>query len=86
MASVGILEVRGPGTTRQYVLNGQPISLGRAAGNAVMLDDASVSRFHARIEWIESQPHVTDLGSANSTIVNDVAVDPNVPRARCGTG
>jgi len=79
MAPVGILEVRGPGGTQAYVLNGRPVSLGRAADNAVVLDDASVSRYHARIEWVESQPYVTDLGSANGTAINDETVDPNVP-------
>ena len=79
MASVGILEVRGPGSTREYVLNGQPVALGRVADNDVVLDDASVSRYHACIEWVESQPHVTDLGSANGTLVNNATVEPNVP-------
>lgn len=79
MDPVGILEVRGPGTTREYALNGRPVSLGRAADNAVVLDDASVSRNHARIEWVKSQPHVTDLGSANETIINDTTAVPNVP-------
>ena len=79
MDPVGILEVRGPGMTRHYALQGTPVSLGRAADNAVVLDDASVSRYHARIEWVEAQPYVTDLGSANGTIVNDVTLDPNVP-------
>jgi ABC-type multidrug transport system ATPase subunit/pSer/pThr/pTyr-binding forkhead associated (FHA) protein len=79
MAAVGTLEVRGPGTARAYVLSGRPVSLGRAADNAVVLDDASVSRYHARIEWVESQPHVTDLGSANGIAINDVTIDPNVP-------
>ena len=79
MAPVAILEVRGPGTARAYALSGRPVSLGRAADNAVVLDDASVSRYHARIEWMEAQPHVTDLGSANGTIINDVTVEPNLP-------
>ena len=79
MAPVGILEVRGPGTTRAYVLNGDPVSVGRAADNAVVLDDASVSRHHARIEWVASEPHVSDLGSANGTTINDETVPPNVP-------
>ncbi len=75
-----ILEVRGLGTTREYVLSGRPVSLGRAADNAVVLDDASVSRHHARIEWQEGQPHLTDLGSANGTFVNNAAVAPDVPQ------
>ena len=79
MASVGILEVRRSGSTREYLLNGQPVSLGRSADNDIVLDSAPVSRHHARIEWIEAQPRVIDLGSANLTLVNGVAVNPNIP-------
>ncbi len=78
MAPAAVLVVQGQGTMRGYVLSGRPVSLGRAADNAVVLDDKSVSRYHARIEWVESQPHVIDLGSANGTIVNETAVVPNV--------
>jgi pSer/pThr/pTyr-binding forkhead associated (FHA) protein len=46
----------------------------------VVLDDKSVSRYHARIEWVESQPHVTDLGSANGTLVNEAIIIPDVPQ------
>jgi ABC-type multidrug transport system ATPase subunit/pSer/pThr/pTyr-binding forkhead associated (FHA) protein len=79
MDPAGILEVRGPGVTRFYALGGDPVSLGRAAGNAVVLDDASVSRHHARIEWVGAQPYAIDLGSANGTIVNNVTLEPDVP-------
>lgn len=75
-----MLEIRGRGTTREYVLSSRPVSLGRAADNAVVLDDASVSRYHARIEWVDSQPQVTDLGSANGTTVNGAPLVPNVPQ------
>ena len=78
MASVGMLEVRGPGTKREYLLNGQPVSLGRSADNAVVLDDASVSCLHARIEWLGPEPLVTDLGSANATLVNGTMAEPHV--------
>jgi ABC-type multidrug transport system ATPase subunit/pSer/pThr/pTyr-binding forkhead associated (FHA) protein len=80
MDLVGILEVRGPGTTRQYALDGRPVSFGRAADNAVILDDASVSRHHTRIEWVGAQPHMIDLGSANGTSLNGAAIVPNVPQ------
>ncbi len=80
MAPAAALVVQGQGTTWEYVLSGRPVSLGRAADNAVVLDDKSVSRYHARIEWVESQPHVTDLGSANGTLVNGATVAPNVPQ------
>jgi ABC-type multidrug transport system ATPase subunit/pSer/pThr/pTyr-binding forkhead associated (FHA) protein len=78
MAAAGILEVQRPGTRRAYALDGRPVSLGRAPDNTVVLDHASVSRYHARIEWREAQPLVADLGSANGTRVNDAAISPNV--------
>jgi ABC-type multidrug transport system ATPase subunit/pSer/pThr/pTyr-binding forkhead associated (FHA) protein len=78
MAPVGILEVRGPETRHEYRLDGRPVSLGRADDNAVVLEHASVSRYHARIEWAEGQPQVADLGSANGTRVNGMAVASNV--------
>jgi ABC-type multidrug transport system ATPase subunit/predicted component of type VI protein secretion system len=78
MAPAGVLVVQGLGRTQEYVLSGGTVSIGRAADNAVVLDDKSVSRYHARIEWVESQPQVTDLGSANGTLVNEAAVAPNV--------
>jgi ABC-type multidrug transport system ATPase subunit/pSer/pThr/pTyr-binding forkhead associated (FHA) protein len=80
MAPAAVLVVQGQGTRREYVLSGRPVSVGRSADNAVVLDDKSVSRYHARIEWVESQPHVTDLGSANGTLVNEAIIIPDVPQ------
>ncbi len=85
MDSVGILEVRRPGASREYLLCGHLISLGRAADNAVALDDASVSRHHARIAWVDGRPYLTDLESVNGTLVNGARLEPNVP-VRLGTG
>ena len=79
MTSRGMLEVRRSGMVQEYLLGGEPVSLGRSADNDVVLDNATVSRHHARIEWIEAQPCVIDLGSANGTLVNGVAVNPNIP-------
>jgi ABC-type multidrug transport system ATPase subunit/pSer/pThr/pTyr-binding forkhead associated (FHA) protein len=80
MVPAGMLEVQGPATKQVYALSGNPVALGRAADNDVILDDASVSRYHARIEWVESQPLVTDLGSANGTVINNAKVASNVPQ------
>lgn len=38
-----------------------------------------VSRRHALLRYIGNQWTVTDLGSANGTFVNEVAIQPNVP-------
>lgn len=50
--------------------NGQ-ITLGRAAGNSVVLDDEFVSSHHARIFWDSGSGGwaIEDLGSTNGTVV-----------------
>jgi len=48
-----------------------PISIGRAAGNALRLDDDSVSRAHCSIAIkADGSILISDLGSANGTSVN----------------
>lgn len=50
---------------------GQRITIGRHASNDLALDDRSVSRFHARLDWLLGAPTpvVVDLGSLNGTFV-----------------
>lgn len=52
-----------------------PATVGRDSGvAAVVLDDSDVSRRHARLEIVNEQLVVTDLGSTNGTYVNDTRV------------
>ena len=53
--------------------------IGRGEGAAVHLTDASVSRHHASIRHEHSSFWIVDLGSANGTFVNGIAVTQ--PRA-----
>ena len=46
------------------------ISLGREAQNDVVLDDASVSAFHAEILTMDDKVYIVDLGSTNGVVVN----------------
>lgn len=56
--------------------DGGPATVGRTGGNAVWLDDASVSRLHCSIALHSNgEVVVADLGSANGTLVNDQALD-----------
>ena len=41
---------------------------------AVLLDDRSVSRRHARLEMVDGHLRISDLGSANGTFLNDKPV------------
>jgi pSer/pThr/pTyr-binding forkhead associated (FHA) protein len=49
-------------------------SVGRDPSAALVLDDESVSRMHARLDLRDGQLTVTDLKSRNGTFVNDQAV------------
>lgn len=64
------------GSTIPLLLN--KVTVGRATSKAdweIGLQDPSVSRPHARLEMIESNWMVFDLGSANGTLVNNTAVN-----------
>src|SRR5262249_14649277 len=54
---------------------GLPISIGRAAGSAVRLDDPSVSRSHCSLALkSDGRVVISDLGSANGTAINGDAL------------
>jgi len=64
------------GSTIPLLLN--KVTLGRATSKSdweVGLQDPSVSRPHARLEMIDNNWVVFDLGSANGTLVNNTAVN-----------
>jgi len=62
--------VEGPGAGTQLPLS-EGVELGRDPGLATTLDDAQVSRRHARIVPAGDGAVVSDLGSTNGTYVND---------------
>jgi hypothetical protein len=53
---------------------GDELTLGRAAGCQVTLDDTYVSQLHARIFQREGELYVEDLGSTNGTYLNRAKV------------
>ncbi len=59
------------------VEEGQEITIGRSFENTLMLDDSSVSRFHAVIKWKKGLMYITDLQSTNGTFVNGEKVEQN---------
>jgi pSer/pThr/pTyr-binding forkhead associated (FHA) protein len=64
------------GSTIPLLLN--KVTVGRATSKAdweIGLQDPSVSRPHARLEMIDSNWLLFDLGSANGTLVNNTAVN-----------
>ena len=69
MARLLLEIVEGPGAGRQVTLTG-PVVVGRDAEADVVLDDARVSRRHARITPQQGRAVVEDLASRNGTFVN----------------
>ena len=59
---------------KRIPLGRTPIECGRGLGCDVPLDDDAASRRHARFAWTGSSYVVTDLGSTNGTLVNDLTV------------
>jgi pSer/pThr/pTyr-binding forkhead associated (FHA) protein len=51
-------------------LGDQPITLGRASDNTVVLDDDYASNYHARLRPYEGRWLVEDLGSTNGTYLD----------------
>jgi pSer/pThr/pTyr-binding forkhead associated (FHA) protein len=55
---------------RIYDLGGTEVSIGRAAGCTVTVDDTFVSQLHARVYTRDGQIMVEDMGSTNGTYLN----------------
>jgi two-component system, cell cycle response regulator len=64
----------GYGLGTVYVLETQPIILGREKSCNIWLDDASVSRRHVQIKLENDGCYAQDLNSTNGTIINDQTV------------
>lgn len=56
---------------KEYPLLKEGITIGRNAGNTIVIDNLAVSSFHARIDATGSDFILTDLQSTNGTFVND---------------
>ena len=66
---------------RTYDVAGE-LTIGRAAGCQIPLDDSYVSQLHARVFRRDSDLLVEDLGSTNGTFLNRKKVDGPVPLRR----
>jgi len=64
-----LVHIYGSELGRRHLLSG-PVTLGRDAGNEVVLVTTSASRRHARLFEQHRAWHVEDLGSTNGTYVN----------------
>jgi len=67
-------EILPDGSDRQILLDGRPLTIGRATDNDVVLRDSRVSRHHARLQSRRGTLVLTDLGSSNGSRVNGITV------------
>jgi hypothetical protein len=65
---------QGPWPGRDFVISQAGLLIGRAPDCDVVLDDAEVSRQHARFYWRGAELVVEDLGSRNGTLVNGLPI------------
>lgn len=56
------------------------LTIGRAADNQLVVNDPRTSSHHAEIRPEGQGYSVIDLGSTNSTFINEQRIEPNVPR------
>jgi phage tail-like protein len=73
------LQIRGPEIEQRLVLKTGETSIGREPANDIQLNFPKVSRRHARIDKLDTSCHITDLGSANGTLVNGTRIEANIP-------
>ncbi len=59
-----------PGTT--FSLEGDQLTIGRDSTNTIVINDAEVSRRHARLTLQGGKYLIEDLGSTNGTFVNNI--------------
>jgi pSer/pThr/pTyr-binding forkhead associated (FHA) protein len=70
MADYHLKVLNGPEVGATYPLTSVLTSIGRYSGNAIMILDDQVSRFHARIGRSDAGCTIEDVGSANGVFVN----------------
>ena len=61
---------RGPVSSLRYALQQDQVTIGRSAGNELVLADPEISRRHARVVRRADGYAVEDIGSTNGTFVN----------------
>jgi len=66
---------KGPMVGQKFLLNKDKITIGRNLGSDIFLDDITVSRGHAEIDFDLKGAILKDLGSLNGTYVNNKLVE-----------
>jgi len=73
--SLRVQIVGGPRHSEQTVAKEERLTVGSAAGNDLVLEDETVSRYHLQLERAEHGIVVTDHGSTNGTHLGSVRIE-----------
>jgi phage tail-like protein len=74
------LRITGPeGMAEIFVVPPGRSIIGRQEGNPVRLDSPLISRQHAQLDCTAAGCQITDLGSANGTVLNGERLEPQTP-------
>jgi len=65
-----LIMVEGPWPGQRYPIGEELLTIGRAPDNTIVIKDARISRYHARVRLAPGGIVVEDLGSTNGTFVN----------------
>jgi hypothetical protein len=74
-AFVALIDERGQ-PTRYAEIASDGVTIGRLKSSDLVLDDPTISRNHARVEWDGRRARVTDLGSKLGTFLGAVRLMP----------
>ena len=77
-----MIGLKGKDNSKEFDINQPQTSLGRGSSNDIVLKDASISRYHARIQRDQEGFMIIDQRSGNGTFVNSQRVSQN--RLRSG--
>jgi phage tail-like protein len=73
------LRISGEGRSELFLVPAGTTTIGRQEGNSIRLESGLISRQHAQLECTPTGCQITDLGSANGTLLNGERLTPNVP-------
>lgn len=62
------------GKRNLYPVRPDRITIGRSPENTIVLDDGTVSSFHATISYLDKAYVIEDAGSANGTFINGIRI------------
>jgi diguanylate cyclase (GGDEF)-like protein len=75
-----LIVIRGRSLGRRVELGSEPIVIGRGADTGLAIDDAHISRHHAKVARVPEGFTIEDLDSKNGVFVNGVRIRKHVMR------